>query len=124
MSLRLRSTPAFALVSFCTMLEGECVLSVDGQEPITLAAADFVLMPATPGFTLSGFEPAVPVFLDPKLVPAPEGEVRHGRQEGSPDARMLGGYFAFDSADAALLVSLLPTLLHVRGIDRMVGCFA
>jgi len=32
---------------------------------------------------------------------------------------MLGGYFVFDSPDAALMVSLLPTLLHVRGIERL-----
>ena len=109
----------FGQPSFCTMLEGECVLAVDGQEPVTLAAGDFVLMPATPGFTLSGFAPAVPAFLDPKLRPPPEGEIRHGKREGPSDVRMLGGYFVFDSADAALMVSLLPTLLHVRGIERL-----
>lgn len=109
----------FGQPSFCTMLEGECVLAVDGQEPVTLAAGDFVLMPATPGFTLSGFAPAVPVLLDPQLLPPPEGEIRHGRREGPPDARMLGGYFVFDSPDAALMVSLLPTLLHLRGIERL-----
>ena len=32
---------------------------------------------------------------------------------------MFGGYFAFGSPDAALLVSLLPALLHVRGIERL-----
>lgn len=109
----------FGQPSFCTMLEGECVLAVDGQEPVTLVAGDFVLMPATPGFTLSGSAPAVPVFLDPKLLPPPEGEIRHGKREGPPDVRMLGGYFVFDSPDAALMVSLLPTLLHVRGIERL-----
>ena len=110
---------AFGQPSFCTMLEGECVLAVDGQEPITLAGGDFVLMPATPGFTLSGSAPAVPVFLDPKQLPPSEGEIRHGVQGGPPDVRMLGGYFDFDSPDAALMVSLLPTLLHVRGIERL-----
>ncbi len=109
----------FGQPSFCTMLEGECVLAVDGQEPVTLVAGDFVLMPATPGFTLSGFAPAAPVFLDPKLPPPPEGEIRHGKREGPPDVRMLGGYFVLDSPDAALMVSLLPTLLHVRGIERL-----
>ena len=109
----------FGQPSFCTMLEGECVLAVDGQEPVTLVAGDFVLMPATPGFTLSGSAPAVPVFLDPKLRPPPEGEIRHGKREGPPDVRMLGGYFVFDSPDAALMVSLLPALLHVRGIERL-----
>lgn len=109
----------FGQPSFCTMLEGRCVLTVDKQEPVTLEAGDFVLMPATPGFTLSGMEPAVPVFFDPQQTPTPEGELRHGRRKGPPDVRMLGGYFEFDSPDAALLVSLLPTLLHVRGIERL-----
>jgi transcriptional regulator GlxA family with amidase domain len=33
--------------------------------------------------------------------------------------RLLGGYFVFDSPDAALLVSLLPALIHVRGVERL-----
>mgnify|MGYP003575266761 CR=1 FL=1 len=110
---------AFGEPSFCTMLEGECVLAVDGQEPLALAAGDFVLMPATPGFTMSGLEPAAPVFVDARKVPAPTEEIRHGRREGPPDMRMLGGYFAFESPDASLLASLLPALLHVRDIGRL-----
>ena len=47
----------FGKPSFCTVLEGRCRLAVDGQEVVTLEAGDFVLLPATPGFTLSGFEP-------------------------------------------------------------------
>lgn len=110
---------AFGEPSFCTMLEGECRLAIDGQEPATLVAGDFVLMPATPGFTLSNLAPAVPVLIDPKSMPAPESEIRHGRRDGPPDVRMLGGYFVFESADAGLLVSLLPALLHLRGIERL-----
>ena len=33
--------------------------------------------------------------------------------------RLLGGYFAFDSPDAALLASLLPAVVHVRGAERL-----
>lgn len=110
---------AFGQPSFCTLLEGRCLLAVDGQAPVTLEAGDFVLMPATPGFVLSGFEPVTPVPMHPTLAPTPEGELRHGRSDGPPDARMLGGYFAFGSPDAHLLVSLLPTLLHLRGIERL-----
>ena len=110
---------AFGHPSFCTMLQGQCLLSVDKQKAITLEAGDFVLMPATPGFTLSSLEPAVPVFLDPAKTQGARGELRHGRRKGPPDVRMLGGYFEFDSPDAALLVSLLPVLLHVRGIERL-----
>ncbi|WP_382160624.1 AraC family transcriptional regulator [Hydrogenophaga sp. ANAO-22] len=110
---------AFGQPSFCTLLEGRCLLAVQGQEPITLEAGDFVLMPATPGFTLSGFEPVVPVAIDALQAAGVEGDLRHGRPDGPPDVRMLGGYFAFGSPDAALLVSLLPALLHVRGIERL-----
>lgn len=33
--------------------------------------------------------------------------------------RQFGGYFTFDSPDAALLVSLLPRLIHIRGVARL-----
>lgn len=111
---------AFGEPSFCTMLSGRCLLAVEGQQPIELQAGDFVLMPATPGFTLSGGEPVAPVLFDARqAAAAPRGELRHGRRGGAPDARMLGGYFRFASPDAALLVSLLPALMHLRGIERL-----
>jgi transcriptional regulator GlxA family with amidase domain len=68
---------------------------------------------------MSGFEPATPRTIDPKVTPAPTDEVRHGDPEGPPDVRQLGGYFVFDSPDAALLVSLLPPLVHVRAVGRL-----
>lgn len=109
----------FGQPSFCIVLDGNCRLAVEGESAVTLEAGDFVLLPTTPGFTLSGFDPVTPVFIDPKVTPAPTEEVRHGRAEGEPDVRLLGGYFVFDSPDAALLVSLLPTLIHVRGVERL-----
>ncbi|HTQ06774.1 MAG TPA: AraC family transcriptional regulator [Polyangiaceae bacterium] len=105
--------------SFAAVLEGSCRLAVDGERRVTLAAGDFVLLPATPGFTLSSFEFAAPVHLDPKRMAAPTGEVRHGRRGGKPDVRLLGGYFAFDSPDQPLLVSLLPAMFHLRGVERL-----
>jgi len=105
--------------SFCTVLDGSCLLAVDGQAPLTLEAGDFVFMPATPGFVLSGFEPVTPQPIDPKLTPSPTGDVRHGTRGGPPDVRLLGGYFLFDSPDTALLVTLLPALVHVRGVQRL-----
>ena len=109
----------FGHPSFCVVLEGSCQLAVDGQDAITLAAGDFVLLPATPGFTMSGAEAAAPRYIDPKTQPAPTTEVRHGNPEGPPDVRLLGGYFVFGSPDAALLVSLLPALMHVRGAEHL-----
>ena len=110
---------AFGQPSFCVVLEGRCRLTVDGHVPLTLEADDFVLLPATPGFTMSGFEPARFERLDPKVTSKITGEVRHGTRGGRPDVRLLGGWFAFDSPDSALLVSLLPSLVHVRSVERL-----
>jgi AraC-like DNA-binding protein len=109
----------FGQPSFCAVIEGRCRLAVDGYRALTLEAGDFVLLPATPAFVLSGFEPVRPERLDPKAAAAPAGEVRHGTRGGRPDVRLLGGYFVFDTPDAALLVSLLPAVVHVRGVERL-----
>ena len=110
---------AFGQPSFCAVLEGRCRLTVDGHVPLTLEAGDFVLLPATPGFTMSGFEPARFERLDPKVTSKITGEVRHGTRGGRPEVRLLGGWFAFDSPDSALLVSLLPSLVHVGSVERL-----
>jgi AraC-like DNA-binding protein len=57
--------------------------------------------------------------FDPTVTSKVPGEVRHGTRGGRPDVRLLGGWFAFDSPDTALLVSLLPSLVHVRGVERL-----
>jgi AraC-like DNA-binding protein len=113
-----RYTP-YGQPSFCVVMEGRCLLSVDGQETITLQAGDFVLLPATPGFTMTGFKPVTPVLMDPNAAARQTGELRYGRRGGAPEVRQLGGYFVYDSPDAELLVSLLPALVHVRGIQRL-----
>lgn len=105
--------------SFCIMLEGNCLLLVDGHDPLTIRAGDFVLLPATPAFTLSGFLPASPVLLNPHEVAEERREWRYGEPEGEPDMRSLGGAFLFDCADPGLLVSLLPSVVHVTGSARL-----
>lgn len=109
----------FGHPSFAVVIEGACRLAVDGQPELTLEAGDFVLLPTTPGFTMTGFEPVVPEFIDPNVAAAADKEVRHGRQDGPPSVRILGGYFIFDGDDSGLLVSLLPTQVHVRGVERL-----
>ncbi|WP_439669603.1 IS5 family transposase IS4811 [Cupriavidus necator] len=109
----------FGKPSFCIMLEGSCRLAVDGHEPTTLSAGDFVLLPTTPGFTISSFAPAPPVYMDPNQVREGRGELRYGEQTGQPDMRSLGGSFLFDCTDPGLLVSMLPKVVHVQGSTRL-----
>src|SRR4030095_10964514 len=82
---------AFGQPSFCAVLEGRCRLTVDGHRPLTLEAGDFVLLPATPGFTMSGFEPVRFERFDPKVTATVPGEVRHGTRGGRPAVRLRVG---------------------------------
>lgn len=109
----------FSHPSFAVVVEGECRLAVDGQQPLTLEAGDFVLLPRTPSFTISGFETIIPDVFDPHAAAQSTAEVRHGTQDGPPSVRLLGGYFIFDGGESGLLISLLPGQIHVRGVERL-----
>ncbi|TYR29838.1 AraC family transcriptional regulator [Mesorhizobium microcysteis] len=109
----------FGQAGFCAVTEGRCHLAVDGEAPVVLEAGDFVLLPATPAFTMSGFEPAPLRHIDPQASLSPGREIRYGRQDGPVDVRQFGGWFKFGSPDAALLVSRLPRMIHVRGVPRL-----
>ncbi|ENW80018.1 hypothetical protein F908_02215 [Acinetobacter sp. NIPH 284] len=110
---------AFEQPSFCTILKGSCLLTIQGKEPVILNEGDFVFMPVTPSFTISGFGSVVSEQVDAKNTSHVTEEVRHGDQDGQPDVLMLGGYFSFDSVDTALFVSLLPQLLHVQSAEKL-----
>ena len=109
----------FGQPGFCAVIEGRCRLAVNREQPVILEEGDFVLLPETPSFTMSSLEPAQPLHIDPKTAVAPDREIRHGRQDGPPDVRQFGGWFSFDAPDAGLFVSLLPRMIHIRGVPRL-----
>ena len=95
---------------FCLVLDGSCFLDVDGEAAVELHEGDFVLLPATPGFTLTS-----DLGIEPTLVaPTHAAELRHGTRSGPATMRMFGGYFRFDRANAELVVRLLPSMIHIR----------
>jgi len=121
---------AFGQPAFTVILAGQARLAVDGQPPLELQPGDFVLLPATPGFTLAGGAPTSPVRLDAQATAAegagvaaiPDADdrpLRYGRLGGEADFVSLGGWFEFATPDAGLLVSLLPGQVHVRGAERL-----
>lgn len=103
---------------YCAVLDGSCRLAIAGQEPVTLQQGDFILAPEAYDFTMSSLEPP-PAGVEPRRVELSEGVFRLGSADDPPDVRMLVGHCAFASADASLLVSLLPQLVHVRGQGRL-----
>ena len=63
---------------YCVILDGSCRLAVDGREPITLQAGDFVLIPSAYGFTMSSLDPATSEDIDTSPVALLDGEFRLG----------------------------------------------
>lgn len=105
--------------SYCVVLDGSCRLALAGAASVALAQGDFVLVPAARDFAMTSL--ADPVAADfargPEMVGP--GEFRLGALDGTPDVRFIIGHCSFGSPDAALLVALLPQLIHVRGEARL-----
>lgn len=108
---------AFGQPGFSVVLEGSCRLAVENQPEIVLEQGDFVLLPTTPAFELTGFHNVEPILLDPQEMTADDLDADYTDGQ-DPEVRILGGSFVFDSPDAALLSSLLPSVVHVRGIEH------
>ncbi|WP_375404321.1 cupin domain-containing protein [uncultured Sphingomonas sp.] len=104
---------------FCAVLEGTIRLEVHGREPLLVSAGDFVLIPAAYDFTSSSTAPAPSRGLSSVPIEVRPNVFRLGDSMAEPDVRMLVGYCTFGSTDAALLVTLLPSLIHARGEGRL-----
>lgn len=104
---------------FCALLEGTVRLEVHGRESLRVEKGDFILIPAAYDFTSSSIDPTPAANVDTMPVEVRPNVFRLGDPQADPDVRMLIGYCAFGSTDAALLVTLLPALVHARGEDRL-----
>lgn len=113
---------AFGQPSFALILKGSCWLAVDGVPATILGTGDFVLLPATPGFTMASDLEVTPKPMQP--APHHMDEVVHGDATTEPSVSLLGGWFAFDPINAPLLVDLLPRMLHIRATDPAIDSVA
>ncbi|WP_229359083.1 AraC family transcriptional regulator [Halomonas salipaludis] len=104
---------------YCAILEGGCRYEAKGHDEIVLTEGDFLLIPSAQNFTMSSLLPTTEKDIVSTPILLPNGEHRLGCADASPDVRLLLGYCVFRSPDATLLASLLPKLVHVRGVDRL-----
>ena len=102
---------------YAAILEGACELSVAKGATIKLSRGDFILIPAARDFTVTSLEPPPTGHMDAPVEVRPG--VFHLGERGDPDTQLLVGYCAFGSDDAALLVSLLPDMVVIRGERRL-----
>jgi AraC-like DNA-binding protein len=121
---------------YFVMLEGGCRMRIDSpthigiqsgtrsgihSDTLTLGEGDFVLIPAARSFATCSLEREPPREGEAVSTPivAMPGGARVGDPRGTVDVRMLVGNCEFASADAALLVPLLPQWVHVRDERRL-----
>lgn len=103
---------------YAAIVAGATVLTVDGHAPLALSAGDFVLVPAASGITMGSGGPLASDFESLPVAGA-DGTFVVGTHSGTPDAQLLVGHCEFGAPDSALLISLLPRILHVRGQARL-----
>ncbi|PTE19476.1 AraC family transcriptional regulator [Cereibacter changlensis JA139] len=108
-----------SIVLYSLILEGRALLEVDERAPILLEEGDFVLIPAARRFTLSSPDPVLPLgqFTEPVIL-AP-GQVQIGDPDLPVTTQQLVGHCTFGARDAALLLTLLPDLVVIRGEARL-----
>jgi AraC-like DNA-binding protein len=107
---------AYDAPGFTIIVEGECWIAFEGQQPVRLEKGDFLLLPSTPPFSLSSHPGAECELRQPMDI-----AVQYGDQDGEADFVALGGTFRIEPVNAALLLALLPRVVHVPASQGRAG---
>ncbi len=103
---------------FFAVLEGECRIVSPARPPIIVRKGDFVLSPSTNDHVIESID-APPHGVTTMPTEIGEGRFRVGQADEPVTLRMQVGLCSFASPDAALLVSLLPTMIVASGEPRL-----
>lgn len=104
---------------YCVVLEGASRMTANQRAPLVLEPGDFVLVPEVFTFEMSSLEPPADAESHTAPVELIGGGFRLGDADAPAEVQLLVGHCMFGSPDAALLLSLLPELVHVRGDPRL-----
>jgi AraC-like DNA-binding protein len=105
---------------YAAIVEGRARLVVKGREPVMLEAGDFVMVPHMDSFTMTSEVPP-PTGASRLPLETGPGIFRLGPADSPVDMRALVGHCRFEAPDRALLLSLLPQMIHVSGQDRLIA---
>ncbi|GJL35242.1 transcriptional regulator [Enterobacter hormaechei] len=104
---------------YCAVLQGECLMSINGKAPKLLVSGDFVLIPATYTFENTSAGALTPVGITTPIFIG-DGHVRIGSTTGPAEFLMNVGHCEFDTPDKQLIVALLPNEILIKGQRRFV----
>ncbi|NIZ90940.1 AraC family transcriptional regulator [Kineosporiaceae bacterium B12] len=106
----------FPHVRLGIVVRGGCWLAMEGHEPVRLQEGDFYLLGDPPPYVLASSLTEQPHAAAALWDDAVDGAVRIGPR-AQEDTYLCGGHFAFDDTNAAMLLDVLPPLVHVRAAD-------
>lgn len=101
---------------FCWIEEGECQLLRPDSAPIAIQQGDFVLIRTSTPFTLASDTSTVPVDSETAVVAAKSHRLKLGKGTKHP-VILHAGKFMFNAANEDMLMSLLPSLVHLSQND-------
>src|SRR5262249_11724693 len=107
--------PPSGFAHFHVLEQGDGWIRLEGErEAVPLASGDLVILPHGGGHTLCDRPETPPVPLDRLLAESrPQGPlIRHGG--GGAESHMICGSFRFANPAESPLLSLLPSLIHIR----------
>lgn len=110
--------PAVEAVVFGQMIEGHCLVDLPDGSATSFAAGDFILLSSPSAWVARTDDGGRPVdFLD--IIEDP----RRLLSPGAPSAamRFFAGAFLLRAPNPALLASLMPPVIHLRGTETVTG---
>lgn len=103
----------FPHVAIGGLVRGECWLALEGRKAVLLSEGDFYLLGNPPRYVMGSALTVEPRAAEPLWRTASNGTLRIGG-DAADGTYVCGGLFAFDDPNAALLLDVLPPLVHVR----------
>jgi AraC-like DNA-binding protein len=102
---------------FCWVETGDCHLLRPGAEPMALRQHDFAFVRTSTPFTLASDPGAEPVGSDEIIAATGLSAMTIGDGTGATPTVLRGGRFVFDTANEALLTTLLPQVVRLNSAD-------
>ncbi|WP_337268666.1 AraC family transcriptional regulator [Oryzifoliimicrobium ureilyticus] len=96
---------------YYAMLDGACWLTLEGEPPLRLMKGHCVLLPSGRSFQISSDPALTPVDASVWLQSRRNGQVVTYGEGG--ECFICAAHFDFEGADASLLLSVLPPIVHL-----------
>lgn len=100
-------------VKFGVVLEGECLIRLEGRQPKKLHAGDVFLLGGPPAYVIAS-DLAAPSRSASSVLHDPKKRVaRIGSGRAKPAVNIIGGRFVLDPANAHLLIAALSVFVRI-----------